>query len=94
MDGINKIRVKSRNLTKIIIVEFAYCALLYFVYKVYILQSSITHSIYIGLLIVLPLVFNLYLYLENKKKSIWLEANNLIIVQILILMFSIKFLIR
>jgi hypothetical protein len=94
MDEINKIRVKSRNLSKIIIVEFAYCALLYFVYKVYIIQSDLTSWIYLGLLIVLPLVFNLYLYLKNKKNSDWLEANNLIIVQILILMFSFKFLVQ
>ena len=87
------IRLKSRNLTKILIVEFAYCSILYFAYNVFIIKSKATAFIYVALLIILPFILNIYIYLRSKKKSNVIDANYAIIVQILVLIFSVKFLI-
>ncbi len=94
MNEIEKVRKQSKNLTKIIIIEFAYCSILYFIFKAFVKQSNLINCIYLGMLLILPLVFNIYLYLKSKKNTSLLEKNNLIIVQILIFMFSFKFLIQ
>ena len=93
MEELNKIRIKSKNITKIIIIEFTFCTLLYFTDKVFFKQSNLINCIYLGLLVVLPLGCNSYMYFWSKKKTDFIEANNLIIVQILVLFYSCKFLI-
>ena len=86
-------KIKSKNLTKVIIAEFAYCSFLYFGYKVFLKQSNLVDVIYLGLLIILPFVFNLFLYFRSKKSLNFIDPHSLVIVQILILFYSFKFLI-
>ena len=93
MNEIETIKIKSKNLAKVIIAEFAYCSFLYFGYKVFLKKSNLIDIIYLGLLIVLPFVFNMFLYFRSKKNSNFIDAHNLVIVQILILFYSFKFLI-
>ena len=93
MNEIQTIRIKSKNLAKVIIAEFAYCFFLYFGFKVFLRQSNFIDILYLGLLIILPFVFNLFLYFKTKKSSQFIDAHNLVIVQILILFYSFKFLI-
>jgi len=93
MNEIQTIRIKSKNLAKVIIAEFAYCSFLYFGFKVFLIQSNFIDILYLGLLIILPFVFNLFLYFKTKKSSKFIDAHNLVIVQILILFYSFKFLI-
>lgn len=94
MDELKKIKRQSKNLAKVMVAEFGYCSILYFIYKAFIKQTALTNWIYIALLIILPLAFNIFLYIKSKKQSIMIESNNIIIVQILILFFSLKILIK
>lgn len=92
MNEIDKIRTYSKNFTKIIVLEFFYCSILFFLKKIFIIQSVLTNRIYIILLIIIPIIFNVFLYLRNKKKERLIETNYVIIIQILVLYYSFKFL--
>ena len=91
--GLDKIRLQSKNFSKLVISEFAYCSILFFMYKVSALQSNLIFGFYIGLLIIFPLIINSFLYFKSKKNVDLLNASNIVIAQILILIFSFKFLI-
>ena len=41
MEEVDRLRMKSKNLAKIIIVEFAYCSFLYFAYKAFLNQTNL-----------------------------------------------------
>ena len=70
VNEIDKIREKSKKLAKLIIAEFAYCSILYFIYKCFLKQANTTDLIYLLLLVLLPLAFNIYLYFRSKKKKL------------------------
>jgi hypothetical protein len=94
MNELDKIRLKSKNFTKMLVLEFTYCSFLFFGgYKILSIQLISFFWFYIFLLICFPFVFNTYFYLKSKKNLDLLESNNIIIVQILVLIFSFKFLI-
>lgn len=92
MNEIDKIRVQSKNLARLIIVEFGYGTVLYFILKAFIIQTDLITMIYVGLLFVVPLAFNIYVYYKSKKNTKLPQTYHLIIAQILILIFSFQFL--
>jgi hypothetical protein len=93
MNELDKIKTKSKSFSKIIILEFAYCSLTYCLYKIFPFKGHILYWIYIFILVAIPVTFNTYLYLNYKKKADFLQANNILIIQILLLIFTFKFLI-
>ena len=93
MNEIDKIRVKSKNFAIVLVLEFGYCSFLFLNYKLAAIQSKWLFGLYLLLLIALPLAVNISLYLRNKKNLDLIQANNIIIAEILILIFSFKFLI-
>ena len=94
MTEIDNIRKKFRHSSKIMVAEFAYCALLFFVYHACFLPSKRMAVFYVFLLIALPLGLNVYIYLKNRKIPDVILASQAVITQILILIFSFKFLIK
>lgn len=90
---LDKLRSKSKIFSKILIWEFAYCSFLFFIHKVSALHSNLIFGLYLCLLVSLPLIFNSFFYFKSKKNMDLLQANNIVIAQILILIFSLKFLI-
>ena len=93
MNELDKIRSKSKNFTKIIILEFAYCSIIYSFYKILSVQENIIYWVYLFLILALPFVLNIYLYLNHKKNTDFVQSSNIIIIQILLFIFSFKFLI-
>lgn len=90
---IKKLKEKSRNFAVILVLEFAYCFLFYVLYATLALKSVLSFWFYGFVLLVLPLVLNVYLYLKNKKNIDSIQANNIIIIQILLFLFAFRFLI-
>ena len=72
MNEIETIKIKSKNLAKVIIAEFAYCSFLYFGFKVFLKKSNLIDIIYLGLLIVLPFFLTCFFILGVKKTQILL----------------------
>jgi hypothetical protein len=93
MNKLGKIKTKQKSFSKIIILEFAYCSFVYCLYKIFPFKGDILFWLYIFILIAIPVTFNAYLYLNYKKKADFVQANHILIIQILLLIFTFKFLI-
>lgn len=87
---IDEIRIKSRFFSRLLIFEVAYCSVWYMFFAVCISKSKFLFSAYISALIVLPFVLNIYLYRKSIKNQDYIQANNVIIIQILILFLLFK----
>lgn len=94
MNELDNLRAKSRQFTKIIILEFAYCSLLYFVFKVFLPQSGWIRLLYLILLILPPFIYNIACYMKNKRNSDGYLANNAVMIQVLVVIFILRFLLN
>lgn len=90
----NHIKTKFKNFTKIIVLEIAYCSILYLVYNVLLLHTNIINLVYLTLLFAFPFFLNIYLFISYKRKADTIQTNNIVIIQILVLFFCLKFLIH
>ena len=82
----------SKNFTKIIVLEIAFCSILFFIFNVLLIHNTLLHWIYLVLLFAFPLTINIYLYINFKKVNSS-QCNDIAIIQMLVLLFCIKFLI-
>ena len=88
------LKANSKKFTKIIVFEIAYCSILFFVFKVFLIQNLFTNWIFLTLFFTIPAAFNVNLYINFPKKNNTSEANNVVVIQLLLLLFTFKFLIN
>lgn len=90
----NYIKDKFKKFTKITVLEIAYCSTLYLVFNVLLLHTDIIYLVYLTLLFTFPFFLNIYLFIRFKRKEDTIQTNNIVIIQILVLLYCIKFLIH
>jgi hypothetical protein len=93
MNELEQIKKKSKSFSKIIILEFAYATFIYSLYKILSIKDSQTYWLYISILFIPSLMTNIYLYLKYKKNADFVQSNNILVIQILLAIFSFKFLV-
>ncbi len=88
-------KTNSKHMTKLLIVEFGYCFLIFFIHtlgKTNYFMNSKYIFIYFGLLVILPLIFNTIKYFHHRRKLEFQKASNYLITQIILIMLAGYFL--
>lgn len=88
------LKANSKKFTKIIVLEIAYCSILFFVFKVFLIQNPLINWIFLTLLLTIPAACNVNLYIRYLNKNNTSAANNVVVIQLLILLFTCKFFIN
>lgn len=89
---IDTVRANSKHLSNLLLLEFAYCILL-FTSKTFFLEDlTVVKIAYLLLILPVPIVFNIFCYLNFKRKTEFEKANNFLIVGILLIMLTTTFL--
>ena len=87
---VNKIRIKSKFFSRLLILEAAYCSVWYMFFAICISKSKFLFSACLSVLIILPFLLNVYVYRKSIKNQDYIQANNVIIIQILIFFLLFK----
>ena len=88
------LKANSKKFTKIIVLEIVYCSILFFVFKVFLIQKPSINWIFLTLLLTISAACNVNVYIKYNNKNNTSGANNVVVFQLLLLLFTFKFLIN
>jgi predicted permease len=91
MEQLKEMRAQSNQFAKILILEIGFCAALYFAFTYFLMLGL--YLVYLFILFAVPLAYNIYLYRSAVKKRNAMGRHYAIIAQVLVLLFTCKFLI-
>jgi hypothetical protein len=102
LSELNKVKSTSKHFSKIVILEFGYCFVIYFSFKLLPflnhktldIQNALTEIlIYLSLLYALPLIYNVFKIIQSRRIGEYGKLNNYILCEFLIIILVYKFLV-
>lgn len=94
MEEIKKVKLNSKHFTRILILEFLYCLVVFFCFNLIPFQKSLDIGrainiifIYYAIILILPTGYNILQIIKAKRSNDYGKISNHFIVEILVIFF-------
>lgn len=92
MKNLEKVKLNSKEFTKILLIEYSYCLAIYFSFTLIPFQKSLDIGraikfilIYYAITLIIPTIFNVVQIIKAKRNNDYARISNYLIIQTLII---------